>query len=118
MGVDLDRATACGRDAPGGTGSRESSRVGAGGRRAAPVFHWNVSFDSAANLGLAPTNRPCESGYRSSTRPLPSTRVSRSSARVRNETASPSIQISVRSVSPGYAGAVNRTCMVRIRLPS
>ena len=54
----------------------------------------------------------------SSVRPLPSTRVSRSSARVRNETTSPSTHISVRNVSPGYAGAVNRTCMVRIRPPS
>ena len=40
-------------------------------------------------------------GQWSSIRPLPSTRVSRSRARVRNETTSPSIHISVRNVSPG-----------------
>ena len=44
---------------------------------------------------------PARTAQWSSTRPLPSTGVSRSRARVRNETTSPSIHISVRNVSPG-----------------
>ena len=53
MGVDLDRATASGRDAPGGAGSRESSRVGAGGmpRRA------GISLERVVRFGGEPP--PC-----------------------------------------------------------
>ena len=94
-------------------GGVDLSSAGPGARRGGDAG----TLGNGRHLALSAAPR-VDQASASSIRPLPSTTVSRSRARVRNETRSPSIHMSVRSVSPGYAGAVNRTCMVRMRLPS